>query len=81
MRLVANIPHPKLKISIMSYMDKWLIEIEGGAYKQTFKVSHEGVPALEDVKKLITEELLNGCMERFNGMHLDFKNAYENLKK
>lgn len=79
MRLVANIPHPKLKIAVMAYMDKWLIEIEGGAYKQIFKISQENT-SLDDVKKLITPALLNGCMERFNGMHIDFKNAYELLK-
>ena len=81
MRLVANIPHPKVKISIMSYMDKWLIEIEGGQYKQTYKISHESVPSVEDVKKLITPELLEGTMSRFNGMHTDFGIAYNGLKK
>jgi hypothetical protein len=80
MRLVANIPHPKLKISILSFMDKWIIEIEGGAYKQAFKISHDAIPSEEEVKKLLTEELLQGCMDRFNGMHTDFGRAFQAYK-
>lgn len=81
MRLVANIPHPKVRIAILSYMDKWLIEIEGGAYKQTYKISHESVPGLEEVKMLITDELLQHTMSRFNEMHADFSNAFQRINK
>lgn len=79
MRLVANIPHPRVKISIMSYNDKWIIEIEGGQYRQTYKIGHDSVNGLEDVKKLITDQLLEGTFERFNGMHTDFAEAFKKL--
>lgn len=79
MRLVANISHPRVKIAIMSYNDKWIIEIEGGQYKQTYKIGHDSVNGVEDVKKLITEELLDGTMERFGGMHKDFGDAFKKL--
>lgn len=81
MRLVANIPHPRVRIAIMSYMDKWLIEVEGGAYKQTYKISHEHIPSVEDVKKLVTEELIENTISRFNGMHVDFGKSFEQIKK
>lgn len=81
MRLVANIPHPRVRIALMSYMDKWLIEVEGGAYKQTYKISHESVPSADDVKKLITEEFIENTIARFNGMHSDFAKAFEQIKK
>lgn len=64
----------------MSYMDKWIIELEGGAYKQTYKISQEAVPGLDDVKSLITSELIEGTMDRFNAMHKDFGRSFELLK-
>lgn len=65
----------------MAYMDKWIIELEGGAYKQTYKISQEAIPSIEDVKRLVSDSLLENSMERFNGMHKDFAQAFELIKK
>jgi hypothetical protein len=81
MRIIATIPHPQLKISIFLYNEKYIIELEAGQYKQTFKISAESVEGLEGVKKLITQELLNGCLERFSGMHADFKKSFDQTKQ
>lgn len=65
MRLVETIPHPHCRISIMSYNDKWIIEIEAAQYKQTYKIGHDSVNGLEDVRKLISTDLLAQTLERF----------------
>jgi len=80
LRIAGTIPHPQCKISILSWNEKWIIEIEGGSYKQTYKISHESVSGLEDVKKLVTEELLHRTIERFREMHSDFAKAFESIK-
>jgi hypothetical protein len=77
MRIVATIPHPQLKISIFLYNEKYIIEIEAAQYKQTFKISQDSVNGPDDVKKLCSDELISGCMQRFSGMHADFKKAFE----
>ena len=77
MRIIATIPHPRLRISIFLYNEKYIIELEAAQYKQTFKISAESVDGLEGVKALLTEELLNNSMSRFEGMHLDFKMAFD----
>lgn len=53
--------------------------MEGGQYKQTYKVSQDSVSGLEDVKALCTEELVNGTLARFEGMHGDFGNAFKKV--
>jgi predicted cupin superfamily sugar epimerase len=79
MRLVAQIPHPQLKISIMMYNEKYIIEMEGGQYKQTYKISADSVSGLEGVKALCTPELIDGTLQRFSLMHQDFSTAFKSL--
>jgi hypothetical protein len=78
-RLAATIPHPHCRISILSWNEKWIIEIEAGQYKQSYKIAQESIPDLERVKKLITPELLSGALERFHSMHSDFAKSYSSL--
>jgi len=77
MRIIATIPHPRLRISIFLYNEKYIIELEAAQYKQTFKISADSVDGLEGVKALLTEELLNNSISRFEAMHLDFKKAFD----
>lgn len=79
MRIVATVPHPQLKISIFSYNEKYIIEIEAAQYKQTYKISQDSVNGIEDVKKLCSQSLIDGSMQRFSQMHTDFKQAFEQL--
>ena len=79
MRIVAQVPHPLMKISIFSWNDKYFIEMEAGAYKQTFKIGHDGVKGLDDVKALCTPDFLEAAMLRFENMHTDFSQAYKTI--
>jgi hypothetical protein len=79
LRLAATIPHPHCRISILSWNEKWIIEIEAGAYKQTYRISQDSVQGLEQAKKLVTPQLLSRTMERFHEMHADFDIAYKSL--
>lgn len=69
-----------MRISIMQWNDKYIIEMEAGQYKQTFKISTDAVTGLEQVKALCTEELMASAMTRFSSMHADFGEAYKSLK-
>ena len=81
MRIIATIPHPQLKISVFLYNEKYIIELEAGQYKQTFKISADSVDGLDGLKKLITQELLDNCLNRFSGMHADFKKSFDQTKQ
>lgn len=77
MRIIANIPHPKLTISIFSMNDKYQVKFEAGPMEQTFKLTHDEVNGVEGIRKLVDEEFLEKVMARFNEMYLSFKGAKE----
>ena len=77
MRIIGNIPHPKLSISIFSMNDKYQVKFEAGPMEQIFKLSHSDVNGIEGINKLVDDEFLQKVMERFNEMYLSFKGAKE----
>jgi hypothetical protein len=80
LRLAATIPHPACKISIFSYNEKWIIEIEGGQCKQIYKISQDALSGLEDVKRIVTSELIRKTFDRFSEMHHDLSDAFNSIK-
>jgi hypothetical protein len=68
MRVVGEIPHPQLKITIFSWNNRYLIKLEAGPFEQTFKVSEFDVTSEEDVKNMVDSEFLQEAEARFNDM-------------
>jgi len=55
MRVVANIPHPSIGITVFSMNDKFIVKLEAGPMEQSFKFSSEEVKGIEDIKKILDE--------------------------
>lgn len=81
MRVIADIPHPKYKIQLFSYNAKYLVKIELGQFEQVFKIGETDVMGLEEVKAMITDELLENSLDRFISMRSDWENAFKNKNK
>ena len=81
MRIIANIPHPKITISIFSMNDKYLVKFEAGPMEQIFKFFNDEVNGVEGVKKMVDDEFLEKVMERFNEMFVSFKATKERNTK
>lgn len=79
MRVVADIPHERYKIQVFQYNSKYVVKIELGNFEQVFKISESDVAGLDDVKKMITEELLSNSIGRFVSMREDWQNAFAKL--
>lgn len=77
MRIIANIPHPKITINIYSMNDKYQIQFLAGPMEQTFKIGHSEIDGIEGIKKLIDDLFLEKLMDRFNEMYLSLKTAKE----
>lgn len=77
MRVIADIPHPRYKIQVFSYNAKYMVKIELGQFEQVFKIAETDVAGLEEVKKMITEELLENALNRFLTMRTDWENAFK----
>jgi hypothetical protein len=70
MRLVAQIPHPHLRIVIHDYNGKWILEFEGGRCKQSMKWEKEFMD-LEKLQKEVIPGLIENVMNRMHQMHED----------
>lgn len=78
MRIVAEIPHPQIKITIFAWNAKFIIKLEAGPYEQVYKISEEDVEGnLEKVKAMITPEFINQCIQRFRDMRSDFSKTIQ----
>lgn len=77
MRIIANIPHPKIAINIFSMNDKYQVQFVAGPMEQTFRIGHTEIDGVDGIKKMLDEEFMGKIMERFNEMFLSFKAAKE----
>lgn len=78
MRVLAELPHPDFKITIMSMNQKFIIKTEKGVYEQIYKVADmDLLKGIDSVFELLDEEFLNKINQRFKEMNRDFKANYE----
>lgn len=77
MRIVGNIPHPDIRITVFHMNDKFIVKLEAGPMEQAFKFDQEKHPGFEAVKKLIDAEFMRKAHDRFNEMFLEMKAAVE----
>jgi hypothetical protein len=78
MRVVCDIPHPKYKIQIFSYNAKYIVKIELGQFEQVYKINESDVMGLNDVKAMVTDQLLKNSVHRFVEMRDDWEDAFKN---
>lgn len=78
MRVIADIPHPRYKIQIFLYNAKYLVKIELGQFEQTFKIAETDVNGVEELKRMITDQLLRNSLDRFLSMRTDWEEAFKN---
>ena len=77
MRIIAELPHPEFKISILNMNAKFIVKIEQGTLEQSYKIPEmdltEGV---NSVFELLDEAFLKTVSSRFTEMRKDFKDSY-----
>ena len=76
MRLIADIPHEKYKIQLLNYNSKYIMKIELGQFEQIFKIGETDVMSLQEVKNMLTPQLLSNCLQRFIRMRADWEEAF-----
>jgi hypothetical protein len=75
MRVIANIPHPKITINIFSMNDKYQVQFLAGQMEQTFKIAHNEVNGVEGIQKIVDDIFIEKVLDRFNEMYLSLKEA------
>jgi hypothetical protein len=78
MRIIAELPHPEFKISILNMNDKYIVKIEQGNLEQTYKIA--GIDLLDGVNSVfefLDETFLATVAARFKEMRKDFFDAFK----
>lgn len=77
MRVVSEISHPDLKITIFNWNNRYLIKLETALMEQTFKIYEYDVSSEEEVKKMISKDFIEQAKARFNEMAISLKEAID----
>jgi hypothetical protein len=77
MRIIAELPHPDFKISILNMNQKFIIKIEKGSLEQSYKLPEVDLTdGVNSVFEILDEEFLKTVSVRFDAMKKDFKETY-----
>jgi hypothetical protein len=77
MRIIAELPHPDFKISILFMNNKYIVKTEQGNLEQTYKIAEADlVDGVNSVFELLDEEFSRTVLARFHEMRKDFKESY-----
>ncbi len=71
MRTIAEIHHPKCRISVFLWNQKYLVKLEQDGLEQTFKLNQFDVPDETKLKEMINEEFIESAVKRFDEMRTD----------
>ena len=77
MRVVAEIPHAAVKITVFAWNGKYLIKLERGPYEQTYKISETEVASDDTIKKMLDESFIAEAVNLFGQMHQNLMGALE----
>jgi hypothetical protein len=78
MRIIAELPHPEFKISILNMNDKYIVKIEQGSLEQTYKIA--GIDLLDGVNsifEILDEAFLKTVSARFTEMRKDWVDTFK----
>ena len=80
MRVVTEIPHAAVKITVFAWNGKYLIKLERGPYEQTYKISEMEVASDETIKQMLDETFINEAVGLFQQMHQQIMAALERVE-
>lgn len=80
MRILGNIPHPVVKITVFQLNMKYAVKLEAGLMEQTYKLREsENIRGLEDIARLLDDDFIEACLIRFREMNADLGAAFRRL--
>ena len=79
MRLISDIPHNRYKIQIFNYNSKFIVKIELDQYEQVYKINETDVNGVDEIKKMVTDSLLENALKRFVDMRADWSESFKSL--
>ena len=75
MRVVKEIPHPELKITIFNWNNRYLIKFEAGFLEQTYKIQEFDISSESDLDTIVNQDFINEVVALFQSMNQHFGEA------
>ncbi len=70
MRIIGNIEHAILKITVFKMDNKFSVKFESGLYEQIYKFrSSDTIKGLEDIQKMVDAPFCEEVLQDLNRMH------------
>jgi hypothetical protein len=70
MRIIGEIDHPSLKITLFKMDNRLSVKFESGFYEQTYKFrTADGLETAEDLRKIVDEGFIQAVNEQFAALH------------
>ncbi len=80
MRIIGQIQHSVLKITVFQLNMKYAVKLEAGLMEQTYKIREsDRINGLAAVEELIDEAFTDACLARFAVMNSDLGDAFKRL--
>ncbi len=76
MRVVAEIPHPVMKITVFSWNEKYHLKFEVGQFEQTYKIAQIDVTGIDELKRMADDAFCSRVLEQFVAMRSEFSEAW-----
>ncbi len=76
MRIVKDIPHPRFKITVFSWNNRYIVKIEDGHLEQVYKIDENQVSSLNEIEQMMSTPFLLKVLERFGQMSEDFSHTW-----
>ena len=79
MRVIGNIPHPAVQITLFHWNNKYLIKLETPLLEQTFKIPDFDLSSEEELTKIVSAQFVEKALNRFNDMAESLHQSMETL--
>jgi hypothetical protein len=78
MRVIAELPHPEFKISILNMNNRYQVKIEQANLEQIYKIADiDLLDGVNSVFELLDEEFLKAVSARFIDMRKDWFDSFK----
>lgn len=82
MRIIGNIPHPFVKVTVFAMEMRYSVKFEMGQMEQTYKIREsDEIKGIEDISRLIDDELIDECIEQFTAMRKVMERGFQRFAK
>lgn len=77
MKIVGNIPHPKMTITVFMMNEKFIVKFEAGPMEQVYKLSQGKIAGMEHVQKIVDEQFQNEVLKKFGEMFESMRSSLD----